>query len=294
MRLIHRLRPLAILALIPVFGMIFWLTALLASSIPNLLVVGVNVHGLSLATYAGTSTQRVAPLSLRVLEDAQRDATGRGAPGTPATPSATVPARSPRPTPVATPTPRPTPSPTPGLPLPTPSPLPSPTPTPGAATISGQVQDSQTRLPIVAATISLSPGGASALTDASGNFSISIASASYTVTASAATYNSASQTVSVGAGQKANVIFRLVSVTAYGSLTGSVLDGATKAPVAAATVTLSNGVIRVSDLSGNFAYSIVLNGSYTLTVSALGYTTQSQVVTIKPGHTTNVQIALVH
>ena len=38
----HRpLRSLAILALLPLFGMVFWLTAAVASSIPGLLVVGV-------------------------------------------------------------------------------------------------------------------------------------------------------------------------------------------------------------------------------------------------------------
>src|SRR5439155_26793389 len=71
----HRpLRSLAILALLPLLGVVFWLTAVVASSIPSLLVVDVNVHGLTLATYAGDSAQRVAPLSLRVLDDANQDA----------------------------------------------------------------------------------------------------------------------------------------------------------------------------------------------------------------------------
>ena len=64
------------------------------------------------------------------------------------------------------------------------------------------------------------------------------------------------------------------------------------APVAGATVSLSNGMVRVTDLDGNFSYAIVLNGSYTLTVSAVAHVTQSQVVTVKTGHTTNVQISL--
>jgi Carboxypeptidase regulatory-like domain/CarboxypepD_reg-like domain len=277
------IRRLGALALLPLFGLVFWTAATIASSLPGLIVVAVNVHGIGLASYAGDSPQRPAPLSIQVLQDVQGDASG---------------SRTSAPTPVPAPSPTPTPSPTPGLPLPTPtplpSPLPSPTPAPGAATITGQVQDSQTHLPIAAATISLSPGGASVLTDANGNFSVSVDPGSYTVAASAATYNSASQTVSVNSGQKTTLSFKLVSITAYGSLAGSVSDSATKAPVVGATVTLSDGLIRVTDGSGNFAYSIVLNGTYTLTVSALGYATQSQVVTIRAGHTTNVQIALVH
>src|SRR5438105_1750330 len=285
----HRpLRSLAILALLPLFGMVFWLTAAVASSIPGLLVVGVNVHGLTLSTYAGDSDQRLAPLSLRVLDDANQDA------AKPALPTPTPSRGSATPKPQASASPTPTPRPVP-LPLPSPSsPLPGPTPTatPGSATIAGQVTDSQTRLPIIAATVSVSPGGQSVLTDTNGNFSLSVSPGTYTVMAKANGYSSASQAVTVNGGQKTNVVFRLVSVTVFGSLNGAVIDSLSKAPIAAATVTLSDGMVRVRDLNGNFSYAIVLSGSYTLTVSAIGFVTQSQVVTVKTGHTTNVQISL--
>jgi carboxypeptidase family protein len=288
----RRLKSLAILALLPLFGVIFWLSAVVASSIPNVLVIAVNVHGVNLTSFAGDSSRPHAPLSLQVLTDAQQDSTNGGGAGVPtatATPSRGIgsgPSPTPSPSPSASP-----------LPLPTPtSPLPSPTPTATAApaTIAGQVLDSLTKLPIAGATVSLSPTGATALTDANGNFSFGVAAGTYTVTASAVDYNSASQTVTLNNGQKVNVNFRLVSITSFGSLNGTVTDGATKAPIAGATVTLSDGMIRTTDSNGNFSYSIVLNGTYTLTVSAPGYVTQSQAVTIRAGHTTNVQIALVH
>ena len=285
----HRpLRSLAILALLPVFGVVFWLTAVVASSIPSLLVVDVNVHGLTLATYAGDSQQRVAPLSLRVLDDANQDATKA------ALPAPTSGRSLPTPMPTASSSPTPTPLPVPS-PLPTPSspvPSPTPTPTPGSATIAGQVTDSQTHLPIAGAAVAVSQGGQSALTDTNGTFSFSVSPGTYTVTAKATGYGSASQTVTVNGGQRANVIFRLVSVTAFGSLVGMVTDSVSDAPVAGATVSLSNGMVRVTDLDGNCSYAIVLSGSYTLTVSAVGHVTQSQVVTVKTGHTTNVQISL--
>ena len=285
----HRpLRSLAILALLPLFGMVFWLTAAVASSIPGLLVVGVNVHGLTLSTYAGDSDQRLAPLSLRVLDDANQDA------AKPALPTPTPSRGSATPKPQASASPTPTPRPVP-LPLPSPSsPLPGPTPTatPGSATIAGQVTDSQTRLPIIAATVSVSPGGQSVLTDTNGNFSLSVSPGTYTVMAKANGYSSASQAVTVNGGQKTNVVFRLVSVTVFGSLNGAVIDSLGKAPIVGATVSLSDGMVRVTDLNGNFSYAIVLSGSYTLTVSAIGFVTQSQVVTVKTGHTTNVQISL--
>jgi outer membrane biosynthesis protein TonB len=121
MRRLHPLRYLAVLGLLPAFAVVFWITSLLASHVPGLLVLGVNVHGLGLATYASESAGRPAPVSLRILTDAQQDA-GVAQP----TPSQTA---SPRPT--ALPVPAPLPLPTPTLvPLPTPAPLPVPTPTP--------------------------------------------------------------------------------------------------------------------------------------------------------------------
>ena len=119
------LRSLGVVALLPLFGLVFWVAATVASSLPGLVALAVNVHGFGLVSYASDSGQRPAPLSLQVLEDAAGDANG----------SRTLPSPAPRPigtptpVPVLTPTPTPKPTPTP-LPLPTPTPLPVPTPTP--------------------------------------------------------------------------------------------------------------------------------------------------------------------
>jgi hypothetical protein len=289
-------RSLGLLAILFAFALVFWLTAVLMSSFPNTFAVAVNVHGLNLPG-SGDSSQRPAPLSLSVLDDAQQDA-GTISNPIPTPASTAVPSRGPVATPSPTPV-RPTPTPTPSptatpFPLPLPTPTPSPSATPAPATIAGQVIDGSTRLAIIGATVSASPGGASTTTDVNGNYSLGVSAGSYTVTASAPTYNSASQSVSVKAGQQLPLNFKLTSITAYGSLTGTVTDAVTHAPIVGATVTLSDGMIRTTDLSGNFSYSIVLNGTYTLTVSALGYVTQSQLVSIKAGHTTTVQIQLTH
>ena len=287
----RRLRRLGILAVVPILALFFWLTAVLASSFPRAVTVAVNVHSLTLTTFGGSSNQRPAPLSLSVLADVKQDAATIATPRPGASPNPS-PTRTPgpRPAPTASPTPMPTASGTP-LPLPTPT-LPTPTPTAGAAIISGQVTDSQTKLPIAAATVTVSPGGASTLTDANGNYSLNVSAGTYTVTASAPMYNSSSQTVTVKPGQRLPLNFKLTSITAYGSITGTVTDANTSAPIAGATVALSNGLMRITDANGNFSYSIVLNGTYTLTVSAAGYVTQSQAVTVKAGHNTNVQVAL--
>lgn len=282
----HIRRSLGMLAILLGFGLLFWLTAVIMSGLPNSFEVAVNVHGLNLP--APDSNLRPAPLSLSVLNDAQQDQDDI------ATPSVT-PTLQPNRTPVAV---RPAPSapaPTPtgsGSPLPVPAPVISPSAPASAATITGQVTDSQTRAGIVGATVSASPGGAATVTGLNGTYSLSVSPGTYTITASDPTYNSASQTVTVKAGQQFPLNFKLLSITAYGSLTGTVIDAGTRAPIAGATVMLSNNLIRTTDLNGNFSYSIVLAGTYTLTVSAIGYVSQSQTVTIRAGKTTTVQVAL--
>ncbi len=56
-------------ALLPLFGVLFWIASVGASTIPGLLVLGVNVHGLSLASYAGDPEQHLAPVSQQVVQE---------------------------------------------------------------------------------------------------------------------------------------------------------------------------------------------------------------------------------
>lgn len=286
-------RSIGAAAILAAVALLFWVTAVVTSELPQTFVVAVNVHGLDLNP--GVSTGRPAPMSLSVLADAQQDSTTTSPTATSSTSNPPNPSTSG--SPATRPTPTPSPSPTspvilPSPSLPTPTPRPSPTAMP-AATIAGQVLDAQTRNPIAGATVSASPGGYLTVSDTSGNFSLSVAPATYTLTASAALYNSASTTVTLKAGQKISVAFKLTSSTTYGSIAGSVTDSNTGAPVVGATVRLSNGLIRVTDTNGNFSYSLVLSGSYTLTVSAVGYVTQSVPVSVRAGKTSNVQISLV-
>ncbi len=121
-------RCVGTVALVPLFGLVFWVAATAASSVPGLAALAVNVHGLGLVSYAADSLRRPAPLSLRVLEDAAGDASGvRTSHGpTPATSAAPTSVRTALP--VATPS-IPLPKPT-VVPVPTPRPLPLPLPVP--------------------------------------------------------------------------------------------------------------------------------------------------------------------
>lgn len=297
----RRLSAFALLGLLPLMGTLFWLTAVATSGLPQTAAFVINVHGLTLND--PPSRLRPAPLSLSVLDDAQVDA--RTATPTPSfTPPATAGGTTtavlkPTPTPTQPVRPAPTPAPTATststpLPLPTPS-LPTPTPSPTVApgTITGQVVDSQTRTPIAGAAISMTPPAAVGISDSNGNFALIVPPGSYTVTATATGYNSASQAVTVKSGSRQGISFKLTSIAAYGSIAGSVTDANTGTPIAAATITLSDGLVAVSDLNGNYSFAVVLVGTYTITASATGYVSQSQAITVKPGHQTtqNFQLA---
>lgn len=136
MKAVHLLRSLAGVLLLPLFALAFWATATLASNIAGMHVIAVNVHGLSRAG-DGAGSQRLAPLSLQLLQDVSLAGVpaATGATDQPTVPTTTVQPTSsptaPRPAPTPTPLPIPTALPTPtALPLPTATALPAPTPLP--------------------------------------------------------------------------------------------------------------------------------------------------------------------
>src|SRR5919109_4238394 len=106
----RRYRSLAVIATVPALALVFWLTAVIASYLPGLVVVGVNVHGLNLTSFAGDPGQRPAPLSLSILDDAQQDAVlPIATPAPTRTPIRIVPAPTAPRQPAPTPTPNPSP-----------------------------------------------------------------------------------------------------------------------------------------------------------------------------------------
>src|SRR5919199_1470794 len=115
------------LAVVPLFAAVFWLTAVIASSFPKTAAVAVNVHSLTLTAFGGDLNQRPAPLSLSVLADVRQDATPASSGASPTTHPTPTRSVTPRPTVTASATPSPSAT---GVPLPLPSPTPTPTPTP--------------------------------------------------------------------------------------------------------------------------------------------------------------------
>lgn len=115
------------------------MVALVSSTVPALTILSTNVHGLSLADYRVTPLRHFAPLSGRLVRDAQQDqatdgpsptpsATSGGGPLATTTPSVLPSASATPPPPLPSLPPLPTPT-VPPIPTPTVPPIPTPTPT---------------------------------------------------------------------------------------------------------------------------------------------------------------------
>ncbi len=258
-----------------------------SANVPPLLVFQADVHGLTIGDYHGDG-QALAPLSQRVIDDANRDVmstpVSSGSPSSTATPAEPVAA-----------------SPVPSQPLPTTAPTPAPTPTPTpisptvpTGSITGAVQDSQTSVGIANALVSLSPTAVSTVTSSDGAFSFaSVPAGTYTVTASATGYQTASASLTVTAGHNANINLHLVSTVPSGSVQGVVKSLATGKAVPGATLILTPGVLAtVTDSTGYYGFPSVTPGTYTLTVTAAGYQSYSQTITVASGHTVKANVSV--
>src|SRR6266851_1311350 len=157
-----------------------------------------------------------------------------------------------------------------------------------ATRLSGTVSDASTTRPIAGATVSA--GTASAVTDANGAYTIAgLAPGTYTATATASGYTSQSASVTLTAGTTTTQNFALAPNP--GTITGTVTDAGTAAPLAGATVSYSGGSTTTNS-SGGYTLANVTEGSYSVTASAIGYAAQSRTVTVGPGATATQNFAL--
>jgi hypothetical protein len=143
------------------------------------------------------------------------------------------------------------------------------------ATISGTITSGGAPLANITVTRSGS-GSTTATTDSSGNYSFSgLQNGSYTLTPSNTgyTFSPASLSVTVNG---ANVTGLNFTATATGIATYSITGNITSsgAPLANVPVTRSGSgsTTAVTDSNGNYTFSGVLNGNYSLTPSSAGYT----------------------
>ena len=130
------------------------------------------------------------------------------------------------------------------------------------------------------ATVSLAGAATSSVTaDGSGNYSFSgLTNGAYTVTAgkSGYTFSPASQPVTLSGASVSGVNFGTITYTIAGTIAGLGGPGATVSLSGSATATVT------ANASGNYAFSGLTNGSYTVTPSQSGFSFSpgSQAVTV--------------
>jgi hypothetical protein len=166
---------------------------------------------------------------------------------------------------------------------------------PTTGTISGTVTAASGGAAISGATVSTSTGGYSTTTDGNGHYSLTVAGDTYDVTASAGGYNDSTITgVVVTNGQDTPEDFVLTaSGPTTGTISGTVTDQSTTLAIGGATVTVSGFGSTLTDGSGNYSFSNVPPGTYSVTASAAGYTDNTvSGVGVTAGVTSIVDIAL--
>jgi acid phosphatase len=161
-----------------------------------------------------------------------------------------------------------------------------------AGTISGQVTDSSSGAAIAGAGISYS--GGSTTTDSGGNYILNnVVPGSYTVTASASGFTSMSSTASVTSGSATTLNFQLTPTAGPtpGTISGKVTNISTGGAVSGATVSFSGGS-TTTDNGGNYSFSNVTPGTYSMTASHTGFFAVTNSITLSSGATAILNFAM--
>jgi hypothetical protein len=113
------------------------------------------------------------------------------------------------------------------------------------------------------------------------------------VTASHTGFFSSTQTATVTGGATTTLNFKLAT---GGKLAGTVKNSS-GAAISGATVKISGGSIATSvslttSSTGAYSTNFIPVGTYTITVSATGFTSQSKTATVNTGQTTTVNFVL--
>ena len=156
--------------------------------------------------------------------------------------------------------------------------------------IAGKVTNISTGGALSSATVKLASNGATATTDSSGNYKLSnvpTGTQKITVTRSGYLARTVSVTVNSGATTTANV-----AIATAGKIAATVKTSG-GAAISGATVKISGGkiattVTTTTSSTGTYSSPWIAVGSYTVTVSKSGLTTQSKTTTVNTGATSTV------
>lgn len=138
--------------------------------------------------------------------------------------------------------------------------------------------------PLAGATISLSPGNRSAISDANGFYSIgTVPAGTYAARISAPGHRTVETTIGVTSDVTLNWVLEVADVRQY-DLRGVVTESGTfgTRPLAGAVVrAMPSGRTSTSDASGRYAFENLEAGTYTLTATAPGHRTATRSVPLR-------------
>ncbi len=162
----------------------------------------------------------------------------------------------------------------------------------GTGTITGKVTNAASGNSVSAATVSYS--GGSTTTNTSGIYTLNnVAAGAYNLTAAHTGYLSRSSNVTVTSNTTSTANFALATA---GKLAGVVKTSSGSA-ISGATVKITGGKIATTvntttSSTGQYGTTWIPLGTYTITVSKTGHTTQSKTATVNTGATTTVNFTM--
>ena len=165
-----------------------------------------------------------------------------------------------------------------------------------ACTVSGQVTDSVTNVPLAGATVTIQGTALTATTDSNGDYIINgVPDGTHIVEAIMVGYVSDFDTVTVNGANETGVDFALAPVVLVTyTVSGQVIDSVTNAPLVGATVTIQGTALTATtDSNGDYIINGVPDGIHIVEVVMAGYVSDSDTVTVNGANETGVDFALV-
>lgn len=165
-------------------------------------------------------------------------------------------------------------------------------PTTGSGTLTGQVTNISTGGAVSGTTVSYS--GGSTTTDSTGHYTFTnVTAATYNVTATHSGYFVETKSVTISGGTTSTLNFAL----ATGGKVGGTVTNSAGAVIASASVTITGGSITTTvntttNSSGVYNSNWIPVGTYTVTVSATGFTKQSKTVNVPTGTTATLNFTM--
>jgi len=162
--------------------------------------------------------------------------------------------------------------------------------------ISGYVTNAQTSLPLTGVTVTCAVcPTTTATTDGSGHYAFTLVpnGSAYAVTFALTGYASQTITGVTVTGPASSI--ESPALNEDGGITGTVTDSVTHAAIPNASVTCTcQGPAITTNSSGVYTFTLIAPGSYTVTVTATGYTGQTSApFTVNPGATSTQNFQLV-